>query len=159
MMKIESFSELSRENHECIFRWINNAAEVHLISGTTNESFTIETFRSWITSAEHTLALHVDDRPIAFGTLSVCEAPLSTGTIEICHLIVHPDFRKKYYGTLLVISLLAISFSMGFKRVVARTVPSNSIPIHLFEQLNWKQFNYDEEKLNSEFIWFEKRHR
>ncbi|MBI4434579.1 GNAT family N-acetyltransferase [Candidatus Uhrbacteria bacterium] len=114
----------------------------------------------------YTLTLRgVDGRPratpIAFATLSQCEANLPTDTVEVGHLLVAPTHRHHGWGQHLVAALSRSALQRGFHRIVARVERSNVAgaalilqPSLRFREMDPAAVPWDPEQRTR---WFERR--
>lgn len=142
--------------HEQLSAWISTTEELPLISGNEGTHLAPAEFAKWVATSVFAVVVFVGEMPIGFGSLSTSEAPLSTGDVEICHLIVHPDWRRQYKGSSLVLELTRIAKSNGFRRVVGRVAPHNAIGRAILSSLRWEKLPTSETPVASPCEWFSK---
>ncbi|MBL9184070.1 MAG: GNAT family N-acetyltransferase [Verrucomicrobiaceae bacterium] len=130
--------------------------EVPLISGKKDTQLAPEELARWVATSVFAVVVCVGELPIGFGSLSISEAPLVNGDVEICHLIVHPNWRRQYKGSSLVLELTRIAKSKGFKRVVGRVAPHNAIGRAILSSLRWEKLPTTEVPEVSSCEWFSK---
>jgi len=112
---------------------------------------------AWLAGSVEGWVLRVEDQSMALGTLCTTEAELPEDTVEACHVIVHPEWRRRYKGTQLVVELMGCARRMGFKRVVGRVVPDNSASHGFLQWLDWKPAPRGFVPDASGFVWYQRR--
>jgi ribosomal protein S18 acetylase RimI-like enzyme len=150
--------DLQEADIQHLFGWLSDSGEISLISDSGDENFKPETIKEWAKKAEQSFLGAIDGRPIAFGTLSKQEAILPHDCIEICHLIVHPKFRRQYYGTALVDNLIQASVSKGISSIFARVLKNNKIGNLFFHSLQWDITIENEYDLPNNFNWYKTKY-
>lgn len=155
-MKISINKIIEKEKDiESLCEWIQSSGELHLISGNTTGILTVKELRDWMNSSFQLVKIQLNEKIIGLATLSRAEAELPSEYIEICHLIIHPDFRRLYYGTTIVSYLTSFAKREGYKKVVGRVLKSNSVALAFLDSLHWKRL--DENYSNNEtVVWLGK---
>jgi GNAT superfamily N-acetyltransferase len=138
--------------------WITKTGELKLISSENSSVLSTDVLHSWFINSIAGVVLCVNDLPIGVATLSKSEIGfLPSDTIECCHLVVHPQWRRLYYGTLIVSFLLSVAKKQGYKRVVGRIVPTNSVAKLLLNSLNFELADTYEDWISPDFVWYQRR--
>jgi RimJ/RimL family protein N-acetyltransferase len=150
-----SFGQVENREIDAISRWITDSGELHLISDARG-ALTHDGLRQWIADSITTLVVRAGNEPIAIGTLSVKEAPVPSGAVEFCHVIVRPEWRRRYHGSHMVLALTDLARGCGFQRGVGRVVPGNEGSFRLLRSLNWSLTGKRGEALPEGFLWHDK---
>jgi ribosomal protein S18 acetylase RimI-like enzyme len=141
---------------ESLARWISESGEAPTISALETCEVRPSDVAGWLKSSLEGFIIRVNEEPVALGTLSTSEAPLPAGTVEVCHVIVRPDWRRRFKGTQLVTELMARARGLGFRWVVGRVVPSNG-PSHGFLQwLDWRPTKPILTADDPRFVWYQR---
>jgi ribosomal protein S18 acetylase RimI-like enzyme len=142
---------------ERLARWITAAKEAPIISGLESATVLPQDIESWIEASIGGWVVRSGDEPIAFGTLSNKEANVPEGGIEACHVIVRPEWRRRFKGTQLVAELMGQARSQGYTDLFGRVVPLNG-PSHGFLQfLDWRPTSAVVGPESGRFVWYRRR--
>ena len=100
------------------------------------DSFSIEQFAYLISRSKGTFYVMMEaDRVIAYVSLLFHGG---TRYLRIYSIAVHPDFRGKKVGQLLIDQIAVIAQKQGLKRITLEVNVSNSPAIHLYEKNGFK---------------------
>ena len=100
------------------------------------DSFSKEQFAYLISRSKGTFYVMMEaDRVIAYVSLLFHGG---TRYLRIYSIAVHPDFRGKKVGQLLIDQIAAIAQKQGLKRITLEVNVSNSPAIHLYEKNGFK---------------------
>lgn len=136
--------------------WITETGELAKISGEQGTILSPEVLWRWLETAEACAVGEADGEVIALATLCTSEARLPPGTGELCHLIVRPDWRRRYRASCLILELTAVAKELGYERVAGRMVYSNTPAFRMLTSLSWPE-SPELAGLNPGFHWHEKR--
>ena len=136
--------------------WISGSRDLPLISDREDPALSSRTLDEWLDIGRPAVLRLGSAAPIAFATLSTIEAPLPPAYMEICHFIVHPQFRRHYFGSQLILSLASTAQHMGCRSVVGRVVPTNAVASHFLKSLRWNVVPPSETWASSSFLWYRK---
>jgi ribosomal protein S18 acetylase RimI-like enzyme len=137
--------------------WITKSGELPIISGSTGQLLSLGELQIWFESATQGIIAKHNGEIIGIATLTKEEAPIPNDALEICHCIVHPNYRRLYNGSSLIIRLTAFAKQNGFNRVVGRVAKSNPIGKTLLQYLHWhliESINYSND---NNVVWLEKK--
>lgn len=141
-----------------VAQWITQTGELNLISSEKSSVLSVDVLYDWFANSIASVVLCVNNLPIGMATLSKSEISfLPSDTVECCHLVVHPQWRRLYYGSLIVSFLLSIAKKQGFKKVVGRVVPVNSVAKLLLDSLNFESVATYEDWMSPDFVWYQRR--
>lgn len=141
-----------------VAQWITQTGELNLISSEKSSVLSVDVLHGWFANSIAGVVLCIGDLPIGVATLCKSEISfLPPDTAECCHLVVHPQWRRLYYGTSIVCLLLSIAKKQGYKRVVGRIVPTNSVAKLLLDSLNFESVATYEDWMSPDFVWYQRR--
>src|SRR5436309_1489578 len=123
-------SSITLEPYHCAFdaavcSWASSD-ELPSICSDQVTRLTPRLLNSWLQSSLGGFVLRLREFPVAFATISCFEWDLPQGFCEICHLVVAPEYRRRYHGSFFVNWLTRIILSSNYQRVIGRVVPQNT---------------------------------
>jgi len=150
-IQIASFNtEFSDE----ICSWVPDEETLRLISNDERDGLRRDLLHEWIEQSIDGYCLLVEGQLTGFATVGVEEWDFPPGICEIGHLIIHPSFRRRYFGTMMIYGLFTMARREGYEAAVARVVPDNTPALEMFKKEHWTKV--DEPWCVSQFVWFRK---
>lgn len=137
-----------------ICSWVPTSEELIKISGDIGSCLTGNILESWCYNSIISIVLQIDDKPVAFSTLSVQEYDLPDRFVEVCHLVVAPNQRRKYFATVLLNYLRIIAARYNFKNMIGRVVRNNNPALRLAEYVRWDEIRGMPNIFDPQFRWF-----
>lgn len=133
-----AIEKVSAADIDPIAAWITATGEAPRISALETSKVHPANVEAWLELSLEALILRVNEQTVALGTLSTKEANLPEGAVEACHVIVRPDWRRRFKGTQLVAELMNRARELGFKLLIGRVVPANVASHGFLQWLDWK---------------------
>lgn len=119
-----------------------------------------EIVNEWVDNSIRAYTVLNGEQVAAFVTLSNRELPeqwiSNKVSCEVCHLVVHPNLRRRGIGTTIIEKLLSEAREIGFKKVFGRVNPKNHIGLSFIKSLPFREVvqNYAWSNTKSRFRWF-----
>ncbi len=134
--KVESLTD---QEIKQLCDWISDSKELPNISSNKESVLAQEQLMGWLEESVAYAIVRERDSIIGFCTLTRAEEKnLKLNTIEICHLIVHPDYRKIYNGSGMLLALIDEAEYKNYENIVGRVVKGNTAGEGLMMHLNWE---------------------
>jgi ribosomal protein S18 acetylase RimI-like enzyme len=137
-----------------VLSWVRTPNELSLWASLLAPP-TADIFDEWLADPDSHGRLLVDDVPIAYGELWVCEPE---DEIELAHVLVSPDHRNQGVGRRLVQLLVHEATRYNLSSVWVRVVPGNQAAIRCYSGAGFQPVSVNEQAaLNSvqprTYIW------
>lgn len=139
-----------------VANWITESGELPLISGSTGKELLPDELKFWFESAIQGIIVEHEGKIIGIATLTRAEAPIPQDAVELCHCIVHPNYRRLYNGSSMIILLSAFAKQNGYRKVVGRVAKSNPIGRTLLQYLHWHMLSNVNYSNEDSVIWLGK---
>lgn len=136
--------------------WMTDSGEAPLISDLKSALVQSEDIRQWLDDSDECRVVISEGSPIGFGTLSVAEADLPPDCIEVCHVIIHPEWRRRFKGSQLVLELMDTARRKGYLRTVGRVVPKNAASHGFLAWLGWQPDSHSQVQNSNSFVWYQR---
>lgn len=151
-----AIEQVSAADVQSIAAWVTATGEAPLISALEASKVRPADVEAWLEVSLEALIVRVEEETVALGTLSTKEADLPEGAIEACHVIVRPDWRRRFKGTQLVAELMDRARKLGFKLLVGRVVPPNVASHGFLQWLDWKPVTAISTPDDDRFVWYQR---
>lgn len=131
-------SDLTEQELKGLCDWISHSGDLPMISSLKKSDLLIEELTEWINSSKAYAVIKDDGLIVGFGTMTQAEeSSLGKRDVEMCHLIIHPDYRLKYNGSNLLLSLIEEAENHNYERIVGRVNKQNAQGQRLMMHLKW----------------------
>ena len=151
-----AIGEVSGADMETLARWITGTAEAPLISALTGTEVRPADIEAWLEASLEAWVIRLEDEPVALGILSTREAELPEKAVEACHVIVRPDWRRRFKGTQLLAELMGRARKLDYEWLVGRVVPINSASHGFVQSLGWKPAPGILTRDDPRFVWYKR---
>ena len=151
-----AIGEVSGTDVEALVRWITATGEAPLVSALTSPDVRPADIEAWLEASLEAWIVRLEDEPVALGTLSTREAELPENAVEACHVIVRPDWRRRFKGTQLLAELMGRARKLDYEWLVGRVVPTNSASHGFVQLLGWKPAPGILTPEDARFVWYKR---
>lgn len=134
--------------------WVSDTETLALISSDRVDFLTHEILVEWIENAYEAYCMLVNEQLVGFATIGSKEWDFPKGICEIGHLIVKPENRRRYYGSIMLYGLLDMIRERGFDVAVGRIISGNFPAEKMLRKAGWMLV--DETWSRGNFNWYEK---
>lgn len=144
-----------QESHTgTVCSWATTREELRMIASEPEDRLTPELIAAWSQRSIESLVFLRAGLPVGFCTLSTDEAPHRMGAVEMCHLVIAPEWRRRYFATTFVNMIRLYSAERHFEELFARVVPANTSGMALSQYVRWMPRDADALGLDDQFNWF-----
>ena len=143
--------EAVREGDRSIIcSWVTNSDALRMISSDQGETLEEDLLQKWCAQSLEAITIRYNSRPVGFCTLSRSEQSLPENHVELCHFVIAPEYRRRYFGTVLLHYMRLLAGHRGFKALHGRVVPGNNAGRSFARYVHWRV----EDPLDNRFMWF-----
>lgn len=139
-----------------VANWISETNELPFISSYSKGNITPLEFTRWVDEAAEAIVARHRSEAVAFATLTNREVECGESTYELCHLIVHPEHRRRYHASHLVLEICNRARSLGIKRLIGRVVETNVIGLAVINSLRWNEISPEHCWPTEGLRWFQR---
>lgn len=140
-----------------ICSWIKNRRTLQLVSIDSSDCLTPDILINWIVNSQKCFVVTecFTDKPVGFCTLSRQEVSnLSYSYVELCHLIVNPQRKYLFIGSILCSAARSVARDLGYQFLCGRVVSTNRYGLVLAKSQRAKEITNMESWATSDFRWF-----
>ena len=109
----------------------------------------------WTRDSINAFVFFYQDELVGFATLSTSEWSLPDGHCEICHMVIRKEFRRRGFGTMMLIGLQNESRRLGYGTAVGRVNAKNLAAAGMLQKNGWKKARC--KWAGTSNVWFFKR--